>query len=322
MNMRLNPIVKKDVKVQSRSMRICWGVFAYEGILALVFFLTMLSIQESNRYSVANIYSQMVWLYPILAVTQMVILGVVVPIRTASSISGEKERQTFDIMMTTSMTPFAIVWGKVMTAVIQSMLFVAASMPVMALPFVIGGMPWSALFWFLAITLLLSFFAASIGILCSSFCRKTVSAVIFSYGFYFLFFVGTVLPFILVSLLSMNTGYSSTYTFSGAVSYSWWENILLFLLLNPAVYLTEFFMRIMTGESIVNTISYGRLSGATQIGGPIRLVATGNRWMIVSTILLLAVSFLFLLLAARRINPMIRRRVKTHGRKKVSDRTA
>ena len=191
MNMRLNPIVKKDVKVQSRSMRICWGVFVYEAILALVFFLTMLSIQEGNRYSVTNIYSQMVWLYPVLAVTQIVILGLVVPIRTASSISGEKERQTFDIMMTTSMTPFSIVWGKVMTAVVQSMLYVAASMPVMALPFVIGGMPWSALFWFLAITLLLSFFAASIGILCSSFCRKTVSAVIFSYGFYFLFFVAS-----------------------------------------------------------------------------------------------------------------------------------
>lgn len=320
MNMRLNPIVKKDVKVQSRSMRICWGVFVYEAILALVFFLTMLSIQEGNRYSVTNIYSQMVWLYPVLAVTQIVILGLVVPIRTASSISGEKERQTFDIMMTTSMTPFSIVWGKVMTAVVQSMLYVAASMPVMALPFVIGGMPWSALFWFLAITLLLSFFAASIGILCSSFCRKTVSAVIFSYGFYFLFFVGTALPSVFVSILSMNTGYSPVY--SGGVSYSWWENVLLFLLVNPAVYLTEFFMRIMTGESIVNTISAGRLSGTTQIGGPIRLVATGNSWLIVSTVLLLAISFLFLLLAARRINPMIKRRVKTHGRKKVSRRAA
>lgn len=33
--MYLNPIVKKDVKVQARSMKICWGVFAYELILAL-----------------------------------------------------------------------------------------------------------------------------------------------------------------------------------------------------------------------------------------------------------------------------------------------
>lgn len=318
--MRLNPIVRKDVKVQSRSMRICWGVFGYELVLALAFFLTMLTIQQNSRYSTGNIYSQMVWLYPVLAVTQLVILGMVVPIRTASSISGEKERQTFDIMMTTSMTPLEVVWGKGMTAVVQSMLFVAASMPVMALPFIIGGMPWSALLWFLAIALLLSFFAASIGILCSSLCRKTVSAVILAYGFYFLFFVGTALPFVLTALFGAGGNmYGQT---GGSVCYSWWENVLLPLLLNPAAYLTEFFVRVMMGESLVDAIASGRLTGPVQVGGPIRLVASGNRWMIVSTVLLLTISFLFLLLAARRIDPMRRRRVKTHGRKKVSGRAA
>ena len=91
--MYLNPIVKKDVKVQARSMKICWSVFAYELILALVFFLAINVIQSASRYSTSNIYSAMVWLYPVLAVTQLIILGLVVPIRTASSISGEKEQK-------------------------------------------------------------------------------------------------------------------------------------------------------------------------------------------------------------------------------------
>ena len=190
--MRLNPIVKKDIKVQSRSMKICWGVFSYELILALVFFLAMSMIQQQSRYSNGNIFASMVWLYPVLAVTQLVILGIVVPVRTASAISGEKERQTFDIMMTTSMMPFSVISGKVTTAIVQSMFYVVASMPVMALPFIIGGMPWSALFWFLAIALLVSLFSASIGVLCSSLCRKTISAVILSYVFYTMFFVATV----------------------------------------------------------------------------------------------------------------------------------
>ncbi|MDE6518014.1 MAG: hypothetical protein K2L18_09235, partial [Acetatifactor sp.] len=141
--MYLNPIVKKDVRVQARSMKICWGVFAYELILALVFFLAMSIIQGNSRYSTDNIYSAMVWLYPVLAVTQLMILGLVVPVKTASSISGERERQTFDIMMTTSMTPFSVIVGKVMTAIVQSMFYVVASMPVMALSFIIGGMSWA-----------------------------------------------------------------------------------------------------------------------------------------------------------------------------------
>ena len=304
--MQLNPIIKRDVRVQSRSMKICWGVFAYELILALVFFFAMLIIQDNNQYSTSNLYSTLVWLYPVLAVTQLVILALIVPVRTASAISGEKERQTFDIMMTTSMTPFSIIMGKVMTAIVQSMFFVIASMPIMALSFVIGGMSWSYLFWFLAVALLMSFFAASIGLLCSSLCKRSVSAVIMAYGFYLIFFVVTALPmFFAEYMVSYSSYYYMTYT-SGNIIYSYRENF--YLLLNPVMYLLEFFGRVMVGESLVNELA--SLSGLTRTGGPINLVATGNRWIIISTILFLAVSFLFLWLAAKRINPIKRKAKK------------
>ena len=293
--MWLNPIVKKDVKVQSRSMKICFGVLAYELILALVFFFAMFIIQENNIYYSDNIYSELVGLYPVLAITQFVILGVIVPVRTASSISGERERQTFDIMMTTGMTPFSVVAGKVMTAIVQSMLFIAASLPIMALSFVVGGMSWSYLFWFFAIALLISVFSASIGILCSSLCKKSVSAVIMSYGFYLIFFIGTLVPSILYEIYSINYWYNGSSVQSG---YSYGENFALTLLINPAVYLAEFVALVMTGESI-----WDNSFDMTTVGGPIRFLADGNHWIIASTVLFLAVSFLFLWLAARRIDP-------------------
>ena len=140
--MRINPIVKKDIKVQARSMRICWEIFAYEAIMAVVFFFAMFLFSQQLTYSSTNIYSSIVWLYPALAITQIIILGVVVPVRTASAISGEKERQTFDIMMTTSMTGFSVIMGKVLTAMIQSMFYVVAGLPIVALAFVIGGLSW------------------------------------------------------------------------------------------------------------------------------------------------------------------------------------
>lgn len=309
--MQLNPIIKRDVRVQSRSMKICWGVFVYELILALVFFLVMLIIQEENKYSTSNIYSTLVLLYPILGVTQLVVLALIVPVRTASAISGEKERQTFDIMMTTSMTPFSIILGKVMTAIIQSMFFVVASMPVMALSFVIGGMSWSYLFWFFAVALLMSFFAASIGILCSSLCKRSVSAVIMAYGFYLVFFIATVLPGLFaVYISSYMTNFNVV---SNNIIYTYQENFYLFLLVNPVMYLIEFFVKIMTGESLANEIS--STSGMMRTAGPINLVTTGNRWMIVSTIMFVAVSFLFLWLASKRINP-----IKKHAGKRAEKR--
>lgn len=308
--MQLNPIVKKDVKVQARSMKICWGVFAYELILALVFFLAMLVIQENSRYSTDNIYSSMVWLYPVLGVTQLIVLGLVVPVRTASSISGEKERQTFDIMMTTSMTPFSIIMGKVMTAIVQSMFFVVASMPIMALCFIIGGVSWGYLFWFLGIALLVSFFTASIGILCSSLCKKSISAVILSYIFYFVFFVGTVLPSILFGITVSVMDYTTAPTHTAMLTLM--KNINLLLILNPALYLTEFFSRVMVSESVVNSL-VAELTDYTMGKTLIDYVATGYWWLILSTILFLLISFLFLWLASKRINP-----IKGHARRRVA----
>ncbi len=314
--MYLNPIVKKDVKVQARSMKICWSVFAYELILALVFFLAINVIQSASRYSTSNIYSAMVWLYPVLAVTQLIILGLVVPIRTASSISGEKERQTFDIMMTTSMSPFSIIAGKVMTAVVQGMFFVVASMPVMALSFIIGGMSWAYLFWFLGIALLVSFFSASIGILCSSLCKRSISAVIMSYAFYLLFFLGTALPTMLYEVVKSNLNYTLGTLPRFYEVYG--DNIYLTLLLNPAVYLTEFFARIMMGESLVNSLgNHASMSWqpqTSQVWGPIVLVTSGYWWLIIATLLFVGISFLFLWIASRRIDPIRGRRPKSGRR--------
>lgn len=297
----LNPIVKKDVKVQSRSMKIGWGIFAYELILALVFFLAMLIIQGNSRHSTDNIYSAMVWLYPVLGVTQLVVLGLVVPVQTASSISGEKERQTFDIMMTTSMTPFSIIVGKVMTAIVQSMFYVVASMPIMALSFIIGGVSWGYLFWFLGVALLVSIFTASIGILCSSLCKKTIGAVILSYVFYLVFFAGTVLPAVLVGISTSLMDYPID-----PVDVTWltlMKNIYLLMLLNPALYLTEFFSRVMVSESVMNTL-ISQMSDSSLDKTLVDYVATGYWWIILSTILFLLVSFLFLWLASKRINPI------------------
>ena len=283
--MRINPIVKKDIKVQARSMRICWEIFAYEAIMAVVFFFAMFLFSQQLTYSSTNIYSSIVWLYPALAVTQIFILGVVVPVRTASAISGEKERQTFDIMMTTSMTGFSVIMGKVLTAMIQSMFYVVAGLPIVALAFVIGGLSWSNLLWFLAVAVLVSFFSASIGIMCSSICKKTISAVIMSYGIYVLLFVGSFLPYLIASVVNLSGG-----TFKNP---SWLR------LINPGMYLLEFVSWSMTGASSAEEVitKFGKKMSVSS-------AVVHHGWMIVSTLLLVALAFVFLLIATRRINPM------------------
>lgn len=299
MKLRLNPIVKKDLQVSARSMRLSWGLFVFEAVLTLAFLLAMAVIQaESNYiYSGGNVYGYLVYLFPVIAVVQVCIVALITPIITASSISGEKERQTFDIMLTTCMSPFSIVLGKVISAVLRILFFVVASLPIMALSFVVGGLSWSNLFYLLLAIILLSVFSGSIGILCSAFCRKSITAVILSFGFYFVFYGLSFLPVILQLIFGKGKAGES----------------LLFLLFNPAVFFEEFFMQIMSETSLLSDAPFSR----TDVGFVTYWLSHGKVWMFASAGCILLLSILFMLVAAWKVNPMHSASGKKPNKKKA-----
>lgn len=289
MRIRLNPIIKKDWQVTARSMRLSWGLFAYEVILTLAFLLALAIIQAENNsyYSSNNIYSYLIYLFPVQAAVQAFIVALIVPIITAPSISGEKERQTFDIMLTTCMSPFSIVLGKVISAVIRILFFVAAGMPIMALAFVIGGLEWSSMFYFILTVILLSVFSGSIGICCSAFCRRSIAAVVLSFVIYFVIYILTFVPLILSFLWSKGESAGES---------------MLFLLINPGVFFEEFFMQIMTGESFFGVA--GSNFNRKEVGFFTYHLSQGKTWMFLSAACIFLLALLFMLIAAWKVNPM------------------
>ena len=289
MRLKWNPIVKKDLQVTARSMRLSWGLFAYEAVLTMTFLLALSIIQEESRsfYSSSNVYGYLIYLFPALSIAQVCIVALVVPVMTASAISGEKERQTFDIMLTTCMSPFSIVLGKVMSAVLRILFFVVAGMPIMALAFVVGGLSWSSLFYFVLTIILLSVFSGSIGILCSALCRRSITAVILSYVFYFGVYGLTFLPMILRLFLSQAEKMGES---------------MLILLFNPIIFYEEFFMQLMTGESLFG--AKGSNFSRSEVGFLTYHLSQGRTWMFLSAICILLLSFLLLLAAAWKVNPM------------------
>ena len=302
MKIKLNPIVKKDMQVTVRSMRMSWGLFAYEAALAVTFLLALLVIQVDIGYmNSGNIYSVLVYLFPVVAIAQVCIVALYMPIITASSISGEKERQTFDIMLTTCMSPFSIVFGKVISAVIRILFFVAASLPIMAMSFVVGGLSWSNLLYYLLALILFSVFAGSVGILASSLCRKSVGAVLLSFVFYFIIFLLTFVPMLAYLLISRGE-YGET---------------PLFLLINPAVFFEEVFAQMMTGMSL-----FGQQGGTfyrNDVGILTYALARGKVWMFVSAGCILGMSILFMGLAAWKVNPLHSGSGRRRGKKKAME---
>ena len=300
MKIRLNPIVKKDLQVTVRSMRMSWGLFGYEAALTVAFLLALLAIQGSGYLRSYNIYSSLVYLFPVVAVVQACVVALYVPIITASSISGEKERQTFDIMLTTCMSPFSIVFGKVISAVLRILFYVAASLPIMSLSFVVGGLSWSNLFYYLLALILFSVFAGSVGILASSFCRKSVGAVLLSFGIYFVIFVITFLPLIYGLIMGKNN----------------MGEALLPLLVNPIVFFEECFTHMLMGESL-----FGMNGGSfttSQVGLVTYALARGKVWVFVSAGCILSLSFLFMAMAAWKVNPLHSGSGRRRGKKNAA----
>lgn len=289
MRIKWNPIVKKDLRVAARSMRISWGLFAYEALLVMAFLIALAVIQAETRsiYGSGNVYNHLIYLFPVVAIAQVCIVTLIVPILTASAISGERERQTLDIMLTTCMSPFSIVLGKVSSAVVHILFFVTAGMPIMALAFVAGGLNWMNLLYFVLAIILLSVIAGSIGIFCSALCRRTITAVILSFAFYFVFGALTCVPIVIDGALRQWDGVGDS---------------LLFLLFNPIVFFEEFFMHLMAGESLLG--GEGHTFSRGDVGFLTYHLAQGKLWLFVSAACLIATAVLFMLAAAWKVNPM------------------
>ena len=120
--MRQNPVYSREMKVSARSPRFPLILSLFNGILCLAALINMYSVVLRVRTNATIQYSSFMDIYEFVTAIEFILLMFIVPAVTAASISGERERQTLDLMLTTQMTAAQIVTGKLMGAL--SSLFV------------------------------------------------------------------------------------------------------------------------------------------------------------------------------------------------------
>ena len=278
--MQINPITKKDIKITSRGKRFFIELFIYEVIVMIAFIIAIDTFFGKGNVKSAD-YNSFSGLFPAVSIVQMIIVSFIIPVMTGASISGEKERQTFDIMLTTAMKPFSIVWGKLSSVDIRVLMFVIASLPLVAVSFVSGSISWSMLFMFIGMMVVYSFFVASIGIYASAICRKSMTAIILSFTIMFFMALGTIL-IAAVEIISFGKLIISS----------------IFLLFNPVLYFEELFMIANGKMYFISVSSFEDLASFDK----------GYSWILISTIAMIIMTVLFMYLAARRIDPLKRRK--------------
>ena len=124
---------------------------------------------------------------------QYVLLSLMAPSFAAGTITGEKERRTYEMLLASPLRPGAIVVGKLLASLSHLAVLVFASLPIVMLCLPLGGV---SLYEVLATYLAMAASVVTFGMICvaaSSRFTRTIAALVVSYLI--------ILPMVLVGVL-------------------------------------------------------------------------------------------------------------------------
>ena len=295
---RINPILRNEMKTDSRRFRFYLLLMLYValiGLPVLIFYYVV-----SKAYCIdATGFSDM---YVFLACMQAVILMFIVPALTANAITSEREKQTLDILLTTQMTPRSIIWGKLLAAISKVILLIICVMPIYAVVLFLGGIRLSHI---IGINLYLMAVTVCIGALCiwiSTVVKTSKFANVAAYFMELGFIVGVPVVVWICFFLNVNR-------YDDKAIEEMMKVIMHIICVSPAV-------------------GYGHLIGGQLVGGNIMnyMFGISGKMIVPGWVISIGVevilTILFMELAVRGLNPLkrpsrIRGLFGTHKNKKA-----
>lgn len=119
--------------------------------------------------------------YALMLGLQFALVVLVAPAMTAGSISGERERQTLDLLLVTNTGSARIVLGKLLEGFGFLALMIFCSLPMLSLVLLTGGATLAQVLTGLVFLLASALAASSVGMLCSTLVKRTVAATVVTY---------------------------------------------------------------------------------------------------------------------------------------------
>ncbi|MCP4707234.1 MAG: ABC transporter permease subunit [Planctomycetes bacterium] len=191
----MGPIFDKELRVSSRRVRNYLLRFGYLAALGLAVVIVWLSntlyarVVGSPALQTAlmpeagkNLIATIVWI-------QFVMSQVLGVIMLSNAISKEIYDRTLSVLMTTPTNSFHIVTGKLFGRLLQIIILLAISLPILAITRVMGGVPAGYLLSSFCITMTGLIFAGSLSLFFSIHHRHAYTSIIMTLAVYFMLFV-------------------------------------------------------------------------------------------------------------------------------------
>lgn len=308
-----NAVLWKEMTVDMKKARYIVLITTLVAILAFgaasfVAILGLLSVNFNTiPYSTGSVY------LTVCIICEAVVLGLIIPIFCAGSITSEREKQTMEILLTTKMSTWEIVKGKFFAPILLTALIVTSLLPILSVGYIYGGLP---LWQLLVYTVLLIFwimYICTFCIYCSAISNRTILSLVLSFVILLILMavsvflvIGACLIIVVFNELAtdlLRNYYPNIYNVTGKIELPVTPPIFL-LYFNPLVSFYELMVRMfgfgIEGESftmaqIVSELSNGKLTTN---------FIFSRFWLEISVVLQAVVGFLVLRGAAKVMNPL------------------
>lgn len=306
-NTHWNAVFAKELKLRVRNSKFALTVLFYNLLLICVATLGFVMAFSVSLHESIN-YSNAIGLYVAMIVIEAIVVMFLVPAYTAGSIAGEREKQTLEILLTTTLKPKQIVWGKLMSSISMVLLLIVSTLPTISIIFTIGGVNMWDLLSFVVVVFVFTVLIGSIGVWASVMVKSTVRATVTTYAGIALLcvlseaFVGIIYIVKMIIYATLHPGQMGSYTPDVSMP-------LILLLVNPACTMIELLTNQFANESFME----GIMSEAGKYW-PDFIV---DHWVLLSLIAQIILAEFTMRSAAKHLDPLRKQNMSKRKLKKL-----
>lgn len=191
-----NPIVTKEIKQRTRGLKFSFTIAGWLLLMTLftIMFLTSItnSVVEITRYknSIQNFCFFLIFLFA-------GFFGLLITILCSQAIAKEKENQTLDILLSTPLTNFEIVVGKMIAAAGEAVILFFSAIPILVLLYFYGITSMGDILLIMLYVFALILFYGSLSLLLSTLIKKGIAATVIVIS---IVLASTILSYLIVTI--------------------------------------------------------------------------------------------------------------------------
>ncbi len=303
------PVLVKELRGRMRGARAFVVLTIFLLVLsgfALLLYLVVRSSVQNDPFSAGRTIGKTLFFG--IGIVALIQVMIIVPAQAAGAISGEREAETYDLLVATLLPAWKIVLGKLLASLAYAVLLIIAVVPFMALAFFFGGVAGSEVAIALVGLMVTALLYGAVGILCSSIAARTMTATVMTQAANVLVILG--IPFLLYVFFTM-------LRWSGPGEWPAWTENYIFIYLAGSVLAVHPFIALGAAAGLFST-------GET---GPFVRVDWGQGeqfWIphpwIAFTVEGLVLAALLIMLAIRAVRPQDTNPSRRRGRSRQNSR--